>query len=497
MNSHTCGREPAALSPLGQVLDLAGELHRALERFLQILAEVLETRRAFISLRNPDTGRFTLRASLGDVAGEAEAVTRDWEAADPAWRQTAAFQIAAPGQAAVLFQGNPSLRRQEAAWLGAPLVWLGEIQGIFCVDRIFADPVAVTEDLRVLGVLAPLAAHLAGLGREMSRRWVLGGQEAQVLKEELTRRWRLVLVGRSPEVQELARLAPRAAASWRPVLLAGEAGTGKHWLARLLHALGPQPHQPFTVWPAEPTASNLGDAQAGSGAFSPPAAGSLFLPEAAHLPPDGQAQLSRILAAQEAGAIAAASTQNLRILAATTQDLGKSAAEGRFRADLLRQLSAFSFFLPPLRRRSQDIPLLLEGFLNLAAQDYGRALAFSPQAMELCTLYGWPGNLLEMANLVERLAVSVPHPVFEVRDLPGHLLTGALRDAGPALPSQSRLKELERREVVAALERHRWVQSQAAAELGLTLRQIGYRVKQFGLTGLVKSRRGRSAAAKE
>jgi Nif-specific regulatory protein len=149
--------------------------------------------------------------------------------------------------------------------------------------------------------------------------------------------------------------------------------------------------------------------------------------------------------------------------------------------------------VPPLRQRRQDIPLLLNHFLDQVSEEYGRRFYFTRKALEVLGEYSWPGNVREMENLVERLCLMVEGSEIDLKALPPYLSPAGKKAETGDQTFPSRLKEMERREIVAALERNHWIQSQAAMDLGLTLRQIGYRVKQFGLGKLIKEQRSHAS----
>jgi Nif-specific regulatory protein len=147
--------------------------------------------------------------------------------------------------------------------------------------------------------------------------------------------------------------------------------------------------------------------------------------------------------------------------------------------------------IPPLRERRQDIPLLLNHFLDKVSKENGHRFYLTQEALEVLHDYAWPGNVREMENLVERLGMVVAGPEIGVKSLPPYLAPAQKAQAADQA-FLARLKDMEKREILAALERNRWIQSQAAMDLGLTLRQIGYRVKQFGLERFIKEQRGHS-----
>src|SRR5208337_795611 len=180
---------------------------------------------------------------------------------------------------------------------------------------------------------------------------------------------------------------------------------------------------------------------------------------------------------------------DVRVLAATNRDLAAGVAEGAFRQDLYYRLNVFPIYVPPLRERKDDIPDLLRHFAEKISQEYGRNIGISKTAMAVLTKYDWPGNVREMENLIERLVIMADGDEIDSSLLPSFLSEqGAGQGAEQPL---SRIEQIERKEILAALERNRWNQTRTAKELGMTLRQISYRVGKFELDKLqIKYRRG-------
>jgi Nif-specific regulatory protein len=147
----------------------------------------------------------------------------------------------------------------------------------------------------------------------------------------------------------------------------------------------------------------------------------------------------------------------------------------------------FPIRIPPLRERKEDIPLILNHFLKNYHNQHARRLRIAPQALDILVHYDWPGNVSEMINLMLRLIITVNGTTIQVRDLP--MCSCAEMNARDEQTSLSRLELMERNEIVTALARNNWFQSRTARELGLTFRQMNYRVKKFGLERLVLEHR--------
>jgi len=253
------------------------------------------------------------------------------------------------------------------------------------------------------------------------------------------------LIGRSPAMRELFRAIGRVAASGLGALITGETGTGKELVARALHRESPRAAQPFVALntaaiPTELLESELFGHEAGAftgaarrhpGRFEQAERGTLFLDEIGDMPLALQTRLLRVLAAGEFYRVGGRELirADVRVVAATHQDLDAKVARGEFRADLLHRLDVVRLEVPPLRRRAEDVPLLAEHFLARAvALAGGESKYFTPAALGALRGYAWPGNVRQLENLCRRLAVLAPGREVGVSDLPSPILA----DVAPA-----------------------------------------------------------------
>jgi DNA-binding NtrC family response regulator len=326
-------------------------------------------------------------------------------------------------------------------------------------------------------------------------------RENSALKEVVNRRDGLpTLVGESPEIREVLALVTRVAASDSPVLVQGESGTGKELVARGIHLQSPRAARPFVsvncgALPDTLLESELFGHKKGAfsgainsrvGLFEAANGGTLFLDEIGEMSPAMQVRLLRVLDSGEVRRVGEERVFHVdaRVVAATAKDLAREAAEGRFRWDLYYRVSTLVIPVPPLRRRRGDIPHLVEHFLG-ARGHAGSALRFAPDALARLLEYGWPGNIRELRNLIERLHIL--HEGREVRapDLPAEL-SGAPPAAasGPAPAGEGilvPLADVERRHVERVLHATGWNKARAARVLEVDVKTLNKKIRDFKL----------------
>ncbi len=314
------------------------------------------------------------------------------------------------------------------------------------------------------------------------------------------------LFGEAPSMQAVRALVEQVARRRATVLITGESGTGKEVVARAVHAASPRATGPFvavncgaipeTLLESELFGHERGaftDAKAQRlGRFELAHGGTLFLDEVGELPLAAQAKLLRVLDDPTFIRVGGSRsvTVDVRVIAATNQDLFAMAAARRFRDDLYYRLAVVPIRLPPLRERREDISTLARHFLALHADELPGA-TFTDDALALLTGYDWPGNVRELLNVVERAVALAKGPAIGPDDLPVHLAgerplspLGSLREAvlGGELRFDDAEAEFERGLILDALRRTNYVQTQAAALLGVTRRILKYKMDKLGIS---------------
>jgi formate hydrogenlyase transcriptional activator len=281
------------------------------------------------------------------------------------------------------------------------------------------------------------------------------------------------------------------------VLIQGETGTGKELIAKAIHAESNRRSGPFVTvncaaMPGGLLESELFGHERGAftgawaqttGRFQRADGGTLFLDEIGDLPIELQPKLLRVLQEQEFERLGSARTirVNVRVVAATNQDLARMVQDRLFRADLYYRLNVFPIALPPLRERSEDIPLLVQHFVRKFARRLGREISHIPnEVMDVLRLHEWPGNVRELQNVIERAVIMCSGPEFR---LPHDEVRQMVK---PETPSAIRtLADAERDHILHVLGQVRWViggRDGAAARLALPRTTLLYRMRKLGIT---------------
>ncbi len=302
---------------------------------------------------------------------------------------------------------------------------------------------------------------------------------------------------RSPALRDAYAVASRVAAADVTVLLLGETGTGKGVLARHVHALSPRAERPFITVNCAVISPSLienelfghargaftGADTAQVGHVEAAGNGTLFLDEVGDLPHDAQGKLLRLLEEHEYVRVGdtEARRSDARVVAATHRDLKAKVASGAFREDLFYRLNVVTIRVPPLRERREDIPDLAATMVaDLSAQHRREPLSLDPAATSALAEYGWPGNLRELVNVLERAVILAAGSTITVDLLPEELRAGAPAPAEAGGPGDESLEAAERRHIAAVLARHATLDS-AAKALGIDPSTLYRKRERYGL----------------
>ena len=328
------------------------------------------------------------------------------------------------------------------------------------------------------------------------------------------------IVGNSTKMRHIFNLLETVAPSDATILVRGETGTGKELIATAVHNLSRRKNGPYiklncaaiseTLLESELFGHEKGaftDAkEMRKGRFELADGGTLFLDEIGDITPSLQVKLLRILQEQEFERVGGTKTikTNVRLVAATNRNLEKMVANGEFREDLFYRLNVIPVHLPPLRERYEDVKLLIEHYLQKFMKEHRKSMSFNKQALEVLMNYPWPGNIRELQNTMERIVLICPEGII-IPEMLNHVLpfnyqklfiqpeeTQTILTAPIPVQAQptyeptkvvtkTNLEELEKEAILQALIENRGIQTKAANQLGMSARQIGYKIKKYGL----------------
>ncbi|WP_437950648.1 sigma-54 dependent transcriptional regulator [Sorangium sp. So ce296] len=308
------------------------------------------------------------------------------------------------------------------------------------------------------------------------------------------------LIGASPAMQKVYRMARQVAGARATVLITGESGTGKGELARAIHAKGPRARAPFVTLHCAALAESLleselfghergaftGADKRRIGRFEQAHGGTLFLDEVGEIAPSTQVKLLRVLQERMFERVGGNDTVSVdvRLIAATNRDLAAAVQEGRFREDLYYRLNVVHIDMPPLRVRDTDVLLLANHFLRrFAAENHRKIEGFTDAARAKLVAHRWPGNVRELENAIERAVVLCDETRIDAEHLPidaAPVAKGALRIPGATMA------EIERYAILSTLEATNGSTTRAAELLDISIRTIQYRLHEYGMTAKAK-----------
>src|SRR3972149_447318 len=399
------------------------------------------------------------------------------------------------------------IKRENISFICVPVKVKGDTVGVLSVDRLFTDQsVSLDEDVRILTIIASLIGQAITTAKmvEMEKKNLL--KEKLTLQRELKSPYRFAnIVFVSDKMREILDSAWRVSQSKATVLLRGERGTGKELIARTIHYHSKRCDKAFisvncAAIPDTLIESDLfghvkgaftGAVTEKKGRFEMADGGTLFLEEMGNTPPPMQVKLLRVLQERRFERVGSSKsiTVDVRIIAATNRNLEEAVKEGKFREDLYYRLNVVPLRIPSLRERKEDIPPLVGHFLQLYNEENGREVKISNEALDTLLIHDWPGNVRELENCIERMIVMAKNDLIMTEDVPITIDTNISDNRsdesdlyGQAKTLDHTIENMEKERITEALKRAGYVQAKAARQLGITSRQIGYKIKKYGIT---------------
>lgn len=416
-----------------------------------------------------------------------------------------------------------NISTQMVSYVAVPLFQDDEVIGVISANIGKSSPLNFDEIVRMLTIVGSLFVGSLKAQQTITKEKESLTELKTYYKEEMQKDYKFEnIVGRSTRMQQVFGMINTVAPTDATILIRGETGTGKELIATAVHNLSRRQNGPFiklncaaiseTLLESELFGHEKGaftDArEMRKGRFELADGGTLFLDEIGDITPSLQVKLLRILQEQEFERVGGNKTikTNVRLVAATNRNLEEMVRKGEFREDLFYRLNVIPINLPPLRERYEDVKLLIEHYLNRFMKEHRKNMHISKPAMELLLDYPWPGNIRELQNTMERIVLICPDGEIQPEMLshvlpfnyqklymqpetlvqtqpiptainPSAMPTSLPTTSGPV--TRKSLQELEKESIIQALIDSHGIQTKAARALGMSARQIGYKIRQY------------------
>lgn len=493
----------SALLEVSKVLNSSFELEKNLSKTMRVLGDFLEMERGSVFLLDQNSRELKIVAAHGLTKEQIE---------------RGKYQIGEGIVGRVIGKGTPlvipnvgeeplflnktgaRIGKTGVSFLCVPISFKGTAIGVLSADRIFKDQtVTVDEDIRVLEIISSIIAQYVVLWRHYRD----SEDEKEILKLQLKGKYSLPnIIGTSDKMQEVFESVHRVADSKATVILYGESGTGKELIAKSIHYMSPRAKAAFIKFNCASIPEGLleselfghekgaftGAVNVRKGRFELANGGTILLDEVGDLPLNLQPKILRVLQEREFERVGGEKTikVDVRLIAATSRNLEELVAREHFREDLFYRLNVVPIFMPALRERKEDIPLLVEFFLRRFNEENNKHVSISPEALRVLIEYAWPGNVRELENTMERLVVMSGRDSIKPSDLPINLKLHSPEEVMQKESLRAGIEDIEKSSILDALGKTGWVQARAARMIGLTPRQIGYKIKKHGLTASIR-----------
>jgi Nif-specific regulatory protein len=496
------GKRLGDLLEIGKILGAGSSLKVALTRALERLDGSLGAVSCVVALLDEGSQEVVVQAAAGmsweQIRGASYRVGEG--ITGRVVPERAARRRAAREPRAAVPQQDGRLRRQERAQLhlraGRARQQAGRGAGIafpYHKDRSYEA------EVKFFSLAAALVAQSLRVERLVEAERQRLGQENKELRQELSQRYQITnLIGSSRPMQQVYEQVMQVAGSNTTVLIRGESGTGKEMAAHAIHYNSPRAEKAFVkvscaALPESLIESELFGYEKGAftdaraqkkGRFELAHGGTLFLDEIGELSAATQIKLLRVLQEREFERLGGVEPVkiNVRLIAATNKDLELAVQAGSFREDLYYRLNVFAVFMPPLRERRPDIPLLADHFVEKYAAAHGKDVRrIATTAIDMLMAYHWPGNVRELENCIERAALVCEGGVIHGHHLPPTLQTAEVSGTVSRMSLAAAIEAYEKDLIQDALKSARGNRARAARLLDTTERIIGYKVKKYGI----------------
>lgn len=492
-------QELRLLQQISRILDQHPDINQVIGPVLDALAQHMDLQHGTVTLLNRKTGDITIDLAQGMSKSQVrrgryklgEGVTgRVVETGKPA-------VIPRISESSRFLDRTRRGKERDVSFICVPVQEGQETFGALSVDRLYRPEVDLDEDLKLLTIVASMIANTVRVRRQAEEERDRLNEENERLRAELRERFQPAnIIGKSHEMRDVYDQIYTVSKSPTSVLIQGETGTGKELVAQAIHYNSQRASRPFVkvhcaALPESLVESELfghvrgaftGAVSDRKGRFELAHGGTLFLDEVGDIPTTIQIKLLRVLQEREFERVGDTKTVKIdvRLIAATNQDLTELVQKGKFRKDLFYRLHVFPIYVPPLRKRKTDIALLADAFLEKHAKTSGRPVRrLSSAVIDMLLTYHWPGNVRELESCIERAILLATDDVIHPHHMPPTLQTAEASGTVNSGTLTEMVDAFERDIVQDALKSCRGNVAAAARSLGSTARILGYKVRKL------------------
>ncbi|MBI4972047.1 MAG: nif-specific transcriptional activator NifA [Candidatus Omnitrophica bacterium] len=511
-NSQNLKRELLELTTLyeiSQALNSSLNLEVTLQAILDILHKRMGMERGTVSLLDPQTEELTISVATGLDKKQMERGRYKVGEGITGKVVQAGEPIVVPNVGEEpLFLNRTKARgdvtRKNISFICVPVKLDKRTIGALSVDRLFGDSVSFTEDVRLLTIISSMVAQAVKIHEMVRAEKEALVAETRALRSELKKKYRPEsVIGESKRMLEVYSSIELISQSKATVLLRGESGTGKELIAKAIHYASPRAEKPFiklscAALPETLLESELFGYEKGAftgattlkkGRFELANGGTLFLDEIGDVAPVIQVKLLRVLQEKEFERLGGTETihVDVRIITATNKDLEREVREGKFREDLYYRLNVVPIFLPSLRERKEDLPILVNHFLKKFASENNKNIqTIDDAAWDHILNYPWPGNVRELENAIERAVILCTGKVIKREHFPFELQDRVRKVETPSeFEAKGNLNDavanIEKKMIESAIKQSSGNKRKAAKMLGVTERILGYKLSKLKL----------------
>ncbi len=512
MNIHFCEKagktcygetELPLLFEISRMINNSSYIKEAMNPIMELVSKYMQAERTLLSILNRENSNIFIEAGYGITHEEkkrgkyliGEGVTGDVvKTGQPIYIDKIKDAAGFLNKTGIV---EKTAKHEDMSFICVPIKVDNEIVGTLSIARTYDEKTEREEIIRLLSVIGSMIAQAVRARQDKMEDVERLLHENKELQNELKNRYiDENIIGNSARLREVFNQIEQVAKTNATVFIRGESGVGKERIADAIHFSSKRSKKPIikvncSALPENLIESELFGHEKGAftganmqkkGRFELAEGGSIFLDEVGDLPLQIQVKLLRVLQEKQIERVGGTKTLNcdVRIIAATNRHLEKAVSEGKFREDLYYRLNVFPIFVPALRERLNDIPLLADYFIDKCNKKNGTdIIRISSSAIEMLMIYNWPGNIRELENCIERAAILSTDRVIRSHNLPPTLQTAESSDTKHKGTLQSIVEKVEKQLIIDTLTSHKGNVMQSAKTLGISNRKLGLRISKY------------------